>query len=292
MQNKFIYISGFLAMVVLFSCQDVIDLELPEGESQLVVSGWINNNLENQTIRITETLSYFDNNFTPGITGASVTVTHEDGTDYEFADLGNGDYVYDASASAIAAVGENLTLNIEVNGKQLTAFSEMHRVPVIDSIVQEDRESGFEKGIFCNFFSRDIEGVGDTYWVKTYQNNEYLSEPLNLNIAFDAGFSSGSTVDNIIFIPPIRETMNPVLDSLDQSPWNQGDLCRVEIHAMNNEAFFFMESVRDQLLNSLNTIFAEPITNSPSNIVNLTDEEDVLGIFSAGAISTLEITIE
>ncbi len=292
MQHKFIYIIGFLGMMLLFSCQDVIDLELPEGKTQLVVTGWLNNNQEAQTIRITETLSYFDNTSTPGVAGATVTVAHENGSEFTFTDQGNGDYIYDASSAPIAAVGDGLTLNIEVEGKQLTAFSEMHRVPVIDSIVQEDRESGFEKGIYCNFFSRDLEGVGDTYWVKTYQNNQYLSEPLNLNIAFDAGFSAGSTVDNIIFIPPIRETMNPVVDSLGQSPWNQGDLCKVEIHAMNNEAFFFMESVRDQLLNSLNTIFAEPITNSPSNIVNLTNDEDILGIFTAGAISTLEIIIE
>jgi len=280
---------------MIYSCQDVIELETPEGETQLVIEGWLNNNQEEQIIKIRETLPYFDNVATPEVSGAIVTVTHENGTIFNFVDQGNGNYIYDAISSPIADIGEELTLNIDVNGKQLTAFSAMHRAPVIDSITQEDKDNGFEQGIYCNFFSRDFLGVGDTYWIKTYKNNDYLSDPLNLNIAYDAGFSPGAPADNLIFIPPIRETMNPVdreIDSLDQSPWDPGDLCRVEIHSMNNEAFFFMESVRDQLLNSLNTIFAEPITNTPSNIINLTDDDEVLGIFSAGAISTLEITIE
>jgi len=227
-----IYILAIFVLLGFTSCQDVIDLELPEGETQLVVEGWLNNNQEEQVIKITETQPYFDNVASPKVTGATVSVTHEDGTTYNFIDQGNGNYIYDATAAPIAEVGENLTLSILVNGKELTAFSEMHRVPVIDSIIQEDRDTGFENGIFCNFFSRDLEGVGDSYWIKTYQNNDYLSDPLNLN------------------------------------------------------------SVRDQLLNSLNTIFAEPVTNSPSNIVNLTDDDKILGIFTAGAISTLEITIE
>lgn len=287
-----INILALLGLTLIYGCQDVIDLETPEGATQLVVEGWLNTNLEEQTIKISETLPYFNNSATPQVSGATVNVTLGDGTIINFQDQGNGDYVYDATATAIANVGDELTLNIDVNGKQLTAFSEMHAVPAIDSIMQEDRDTGFEDGIYCNFFSRDIAGVGDSYWIKTYQNNDYLSDPLNLNIAYDAGFAPGAPADNLIFIPPIRETMNPVQDSLGQSPWIQGDLCRVEIHAMSNDAFFFMESVRDQLLNSLNTIFAEPITNTPGNIVNLTDDEEVLGIFTAGAISSLEITIE
>lgn len=288
--NK-LYIYIFI-ILSLASCQDKIDLPAPDGDTRLVVEAWLDDQAREQKIRITETLPYFENQFTPGVTGANVTVSSSAGKVLIFEDKGNGDYVYDASNELIGNVGDLFNLEIEVNGKNITSAALMNRVPPIDSITQEYRDDTFGEGIYCNFFSRDFGGLGDTYWIKTYQNDTFLNRALEINIAFDAGFSAGSEVDSLIFIPPIRETMNPITDSLSQSPWNVGDRARVEIHSTNVETFFFLESIRDQLLNSLNTIFAEPIVNTKGNIVNNTDEEEILGIFNVAAISSLEVVIE
>jgi len=281
-----------IAIIALASCQDVIDVPAPEGESRLVVEAWLDDQARSQTIRITETLPYFQNEFTPGITDAQVVVSSSAGKTLVFEDQGNGDYVYDASSEVIGTVGDEFTLDIQTNGKSISASATLNRVPAIDSIVQEFRDDSFGEGIYCNFFSRDPIGLGDTYWIKTYKNGEFLNKPLELNIAFDAGFSAGSEVDALIFIPPIRETMNPLTDTLSQSPWVQGDIARVEIHSTNVETFFFLESIRDQLLNSLNTIFAEPVVNTKGNLVNNTDDKEILGIFNVAAISSLELEIE
>lgn len=276
----------------LASCQDNIDLPAPDGESRLVVEAWLDNQAREQKIRITETLPYFENQFTPGVSGAEVMVSSTSGKLLIFEDQGNGDYTFDASSEVIGNVGDLFSLEIDVNGKNISSTALMNRVPEIDSIVQEYRDDSFGEGIYCNFFSRDLPGLGDTYWIKTYQNDTFLNRALEINIAYDAGFSAGSEVDSLIFIPPIRETMNPITDSLSASPWNVGDLARVEIHSTNVQTFFFLESIRDQLLNSLNTIFAEPIVNTQGNMVNNTDEEEILGIFNVASISSLEIEIE
>ena len=99
----------------------------------------------------------------------------------------------------------------------------------------------------------------------------------------------------MIFIPPIRELVNPVRDSTevedDISPWTTGDICRVEIHSLSNSTFAFMELVRDQLLNGRNGIFAEPLANSPSNIT-ASDGSIVLGAFNVAQVTSLELLVE
>jgi len=170
----------------------------------------------------------------------------------------------------------------------------MNGVPPIDSISQEFRENEVfgEDGIYCQFFARDLVGLGDTYWIRTTKNDTFLNRPSEINIAYDAAFSAGSQVDNIIFIPPIRELVNPLNDDFEPLPWNVGDKIEVEIHSINNEVFEFMEIMRDQLLNGQNGIFAEPISNSPGNISNLTGTKEVLGIFNVAAVSYAQRIIE
>ncbi len=288
--KKIIFLFG-LAMI-LISCQETIQLDAPEGESRIVVEAWLDDQLQEQTIRITETLPYFQNEFAPGLTGANVVINSSSGKVLNFTDQGNGDYTYDATSESIGSVGDIFNLQIDVKGKSISSSSTLNPVPPIDSIVQEYRDDSFGEGIYCNFFSRDLLGLGDVYWIKTYQNDQFLARPLEINLAFDAGFAAGSEVDNLIFIPPIREAMNPIQDSLGTSPWKVGDKCRVEIHSLNLDGFFFMEAVRTQLQNSLNTIFAEPITNSKGNLVNNSDDEEILGIFNVASISALEVVIE
>ena len=141
----------------------------------------------------------------------------------------------------------------------------------------------------------DFEGDGDTYWIKAYKNGVFLNKPNEMNIAFDAGLSVGSNSDGLIFIPPIRELTNPVPDSIgvadEVSPWAPGDICKVEIHSISNNAFSFMSLVRDQILNGNNGIFGEPLANAQGN-VTASDDSSVLGIFNVANVSTLEIEVQ
>lgn len=292
---KVIYIVvGALCFFLLFACEDVIDLELEEAQNQITVNAFLDNLEEVQTIRLTRSQAYFDNGFAQGISGADVRVFNEN-VNMVFEDQGDGNYILSNNPISDLEIGTELDLEIELEGKTLRSSTIMHRSSPIDSINQEDRDDIFGTGIFCNFFSRDPSGRGDTYWIKTFKNDVFLNKPSELNVAFDAGFDSGAQIDGIIFIPPIRELMNPVNDSdadSDTSPWAVGDVARVEIHSLNNDVFKFMESVRDQLLNSQNGIFAEPLSNSSGNIINATDDETILGVFNVAVVSTFEYEIE
>jgi len=294
---QYLYTLVFIIALSMNSCEDPIGVELESADALITVDAWINSNAEDQTIRLTESQSYFDNNFTKGLTGASVVVRRDDGQEFSFAGDGNGNYIWSSDGNTIGGVEDEFQLEIIANGDVLTANTILNRVPIVDSIYQEFVDDmGFVDGIMIEILTRDFEGLGDTYWIKTFKNGVFLNKADEINIAYDAGFDSGAETDGIVFIPPIRFLLNPFedddpTDDIDIPSWVPGDLARVEIHSISNDAFIFMETMRDQLLNSDNGIFAEPLANTRGN-VTASSGATVLGVFNVAAISAEERIID
>ena len=292
---KHILIIAFGLCLLCQSCEDPIDVTLDEAERLLVVDAWLDDIPgKDQIIRLSYSQPYFDSTQVSEINEANIKITTDSGVEYIFENINDGgDYRIEPNFTWIhEEVGTTFFLSIDLGAVSYTAAAYKNRVPEIDSIQQDFRESDAfaDDGIYCNFFATDLEGLGDTYWIKTYKNGAYLNRPSEINLAFDAGFSSGSEVDNLVFIQPIQELNNPVDDNFAPIPWVTGDEIRVEIHSITNEAFFYMEVLRDQLLNSSNSIFAEPQANTSGNITS-TDEKEVLGFFNVASTSFLVDTI-
>jgi len=293
MNNTYIYILGLVSvLLVMNACEDPIDVELNEGDTLIVVDGFLNDLPEDQIIKISSSQTYFDNSLVTGTSGAIVTVSSDKGGIFDFVDEGNGEYRWVSNGQVIGVPGDNFELAIELNGENLTSNCTMGLAPTIDSLVQDSIDNIFGKGIFVEFFARDNVGIGDTYWIKTFENGVFLNKPEEINIAYDAGFDSGAEADGLIFIPPIRALTNEAVDSLGDSPWAVGDLARVEIHTLNPEIFGFFETTRDQLITGRSGIFAEPLANATGNIVNLDSEKEVLGVFCVSDISSLDYIIQ
>lgn len=286
-----------VGIVSLQSCEDPIDVELEIAESLITVDAWINANAEDQTIRLTQSQAYFDNTFTEGISGANVIVRRDDGQEFLFEELEVGTYVWTSDGKGLGVVGNNFELEINVGNERLIASTKLHRVPDVDSIYQEYvTDVGFIDGIMIEILTRDFPGIGDTYWLKTFKNGTYLNKAEEINIAYDAGFDSGAESDGVVFIPPVRALLNPIeddspTDEVDIPSYLPGDHVRVEIHSISNEAFAFMETMRDQLLNSNNGILAEAPANTGGN-VSSSSGATVLGIFNVAAISYEERFID
>ena len=283
----------------LISCEDVIEIDTDTADALLTVDAWLNDLPEDQVIRLTKSQPYFQNEFSPAVIGASVSIISDDGEAFIFEDQGDGNYIWSvAGDSTLGKLGSQYTLMIDVEGRQISSVTSMQPVPVIDSIVQEFREDelGGPDGIYAQFFARDIPGLGNTYWIKTFKNGLFLNKPEEINLAYDGGFDAGAEIDGIIFIPPIRELVNPVPDSAeadnDVPPYEVGDRIRVEIHSISLEAFLFLESARNEILNGSNTIFASPIANSPGNVYSVSDDQEVLGVFCVSSVSSLEKQVE
>ena len=282
--------------LLLVGCEDVVDLDIKSGEPQLVVDGWITNQIQEQTIRLTESAPYFDNSPAKPVLNAAVTVTDDKGKVFTFKDLkNNGYYTWKPTSlsDTIGRVGGTYTLNIKFGTEEYTAVSKLNRVPKIDSmtyffdklpVAPEDGKP--QDGYKAEFFARDPAGAGDCYWIKSYKNGKYYNKAGEISTAYDAAFSPGANSDGLIFILPIRQSITPFTDFAAEK-----DTVKVELNSISLEAYYFLNQVSIESTNG--GLFATPPSNIYTNVRNKnTAGRKALGFFGASGVSTFQTVID
>lgn len=285
-----------LLVIAFLSCEDIVDVDLREAPEAFVIDGWIDNSNNIQTIRVNKTQPYFESDPAPAVNNASVVVRDSNGSLIQFVETSPGVYQWnpDTANVAIEVIGTSYDLRVEADGEVFLSNSILNRVPEIDSLkfTFKEEQSPFEpEGYYAEFLATDLVGSGDTYWIKAYKNGLLLNNPFELNVAYDAGFSAGGNIDGVVFIQPIQDGVNPLNDELDAiEPYQIGDSLYVEIHSITNEAFDFLQQVivQTQRDGGFDEIFAEPLQNVSTNIVNAdpNSEIQVIGFFNVAAISS------
>ena len=291
---QFIRYTFILAIAAtLFSCEDVVQIDVTPGPTQLVVDGWLTNEPGPQRIKLTNSAAYFDNSPAKPVLGATVTVGDEKGRIFSFKDLKNdGVYVWTPASArdTLARLGVRYGLQIKTGSEEYVAQTQFNRVPKIDSITYFPEKppvaptKGPREGFRAEFWSRDPTGAGDCYWIKTYKNNKYFGRTENISVAYDGAFSQGAASDGLIFILPIRRSINPEL-------WAEKDTIRVELHAVPLEAYYFLQQVQQEGGNQ--GLFATPPANILTNIANRDAKgRKPLGFFGAASVSTFTTIID
>ncbi|MEM6317099.1 MAG: DUF4249 domain-containing protein [Bacteroidota bacterium] len=292
--NFFLLMGLLITLQISFSsCEDEIRPELEEAPNIMSIDAWINNKPGQQVIKVQQTQPYFDNSFPTGLTGATVQVIDENQQVFDFVETEAGNYVWTpAGDETFGQIGLAYELNIEHEGITYSAVGRMNGVPPVDSISFEFEEADgpFPEGYFAEFWSKDLPGQGDTYWIKTFKNGQFLGKPEEINLAFDAGFSSGGNIDGLVFITPIRFGINPFEEDEDGdflSPYSPGDSVFVELHSISNEAFYFLTEVQLQTdrPGGFAELFATPLSNVPTNITPSDENVNVVGFFNVSAVS-------
>ncbi len=287
----------FIIPLLLWGCEDVIYPALPEAEPVLIIDAWLNNKPDTQIIKIKQSLPYFESQELPGIRGAEVRVTDSNGKTYVFveSELGKGDYYWDpiSEGELFGEAGLSYTLAVTIGDEVYHSFTAMNDVPAIDSINFrfEPGNDFFPDSYFAAFYADDLIGPGDTYWIRAYKNGTFLNKPGEINLAYDAGFSAGSLVDGITFIQPIRDGINPfdVDDNEDFiSPYSPGDSVYVEIHSISNKAYVFLTEliIQTDRPGGFAELFAQPLSNVPTNIEPVSSASKAVGFFNVAAVSS------
>lgn len=135
-------IASFL-IVILSSCEDVIDVDLQSAEERLVVEASIDWDKEtsgaNQMIKLTMSSPYFDDGITErNVLGASVKITNNNsGAEFVFEDQNNGEYTV---SDFIPEVGSQYTLEIIYNGETYVGIETMSSVTDIVELSQGTRD--------------------------------------------------------------------------------------------------------------------------------------------------------
>jgi len=293
--NRVVVFLFLLASVIFYSCEDVINPALENAEPILVVDAWINNLPDSQKIILTRTQPYFQNILPPAVAGATVTITDEEGTVFSFLENKPGEYVWVPSGDGFGTIGFNYTLAIQISGETFVAESRMGQAPTVDSItffVQEGNQF-FDDLYQAEFWAKDLAEPDNAYWVKFYKNGIHQNKPSEIITAYDAGFSKGGSFNGIDFIPPIRRAINPFdTDENDVflSPYQVGDSVSVQIHAVTEAAFNFLNevSIQTNRPGGFGELFSTPLANVSTNIRNTNAEgSKVVGFFNVGAVSGL-----
>jgi hypothetical protein len=289
MKYLLISILGFL----LFACEQVTDIKIKDGVEQLVVDAWLTDEADMQSIKLTLSQPYFDNSAAKPALGATVRVFKEDSTFYEFKDLkNNGEYTYIPKDKGYLKLNQRTALYIQYGGEEYYALSELKRVPSIDSIRFENFESpvappngGPKVGFIGEYYAKDPEGKNDTYLIRSYKNDTLRFKPSEITLAYDGGFSQNGTSDGLQFILPIRQGINSTL-------YSDKDKVKVELFSIPVEAYYFLLQLRQESQNG--GIFATPLANIPTNIINLnaSSKKKAIGAFFVSRVSRMEAIVD
>ena len=300
--NRYYYI----LFVFLFSCEDIINPDLPTNEPILVVDAWINNLEESQVIKLSKTQNYLDSNSPVPVVGATVFVYDENLTHFNFTEVNDGEYIWtpDSVFKNIGVIGTKFYLSVSYEGKNIFSESQLNRTSVIDS-VNFVRGQVPEDSYYAEFWSREEEGVGDAYWIKSYINGELQTGLQDIITCIDAGASSeGAVIDGIPFIPPIRRAVTKFENDDDgnlMSPFKKGDSLYVEIHSVTFEAFDFLNKTAIQINRpgGFSELFAVSLSNVPNNLIvtNISDGSidpyyPVVGFFNVSSVHGMGNTLD
>jgi len=289
-----------VSIILLISCEDIITPDLPTNEPILVVDAWINNLEKEQVINLSYTQDYLSSSSPEPAGGASVKVWDDLGNIFEFSERGVGEYVWtpDSSQRNIGVVGTSYSMEINYQDKQILSESRLNRTSKIDS-VNFVRGQVPEGSYYAEFWSREEDGPGDAYWIKSFKNGQKQVGLGDIITCIDAGASSeGAVIDGIPFIPPIRRAVTKFESDEDNnfiSPFVKGDSLYVEIHSVTFEAFDFLNKTSIQINRpgGFSELFAVSLSNVPTNLLVANDTNyPVVGFFCVSAVHGLGNTLD
>lgn len=271
-------ISFLIILPFLFfsSCQDVIDLEVPDGEVLLVVDGWLTDQEGEKEILLSTTANYFDNSKTPIVENALVVLFDENGAIDTLDESVPGRYV----TSYQGVVGKTYHIYIQTDsGEEYESNPELLKyVSAIANLDAEYREeTAFEdEGYYVSIDTEEPLGVGDFYRWKQYVNDTLLNEP------FDLLYASDEFVDG-----------NPIINfDVTTKPLSLGDNYRVQQLSISKEAFDFFTQLETQTA-FVGSLFDSPPAALQGNLVSVNStDKNVLGYFGVSAVSEIGMVVE
>lgn len=257
------YIFAMLAFgAVLSACEDRIDLDLPEGETFLVVEGWLSNEPGPYHINLTYTQPFFDDSTPPRATDAVVYLKDDEGFEMLLPETAPGIYTFPDSG----IVGRSYILEIDLpDGSRYRSNPELLRepVPILDIrwLIDPDGPSDFLDqepdqiyGVVIDTF--EPEGLGDNYRWRTYVNGVMKNDPFDIFVTND-DFVDGSPVLNF---DPTNEL------------FFLGDTVTIVQERISRAALDFFQLVQSQTA-FVGGPFDTPPAPVESNVINLNDPQ-------------------
>jgi hypothetical protein len=278
-----------LSIFAITACTDPIDIELDEGTPQVNIDAFITSLPQDQKVRVVMTTNYFDNLRIDPITNAEVVLRNNINQEWTFSYTENGYYVLAYSDTIVRPFIE-YSISVKVDGNEFVSTTTAFPTTKVDSInffEQIPTGPGSLDGFIGEFWGRDIAGIPNAYWIKTFVNDTLVNDPNFINLSLDAG--QGPISDGSPFIPPVRTGITTF-----PNIFQRNETVRVEIHGISLETYEFITQAQSQITNG--GLFATPPFNVVTNFSNANGSGEVgdqpVGWFSVATVSSLEAVAE
>jgi hypothetical protein len=273
MKNIIFYITVIISFS-LFSCEDVVDIDLETAPPKLVIDAaikWEKGTPGNeQKIKLTTTTAY-NSSVIPAVSGATVYITNSTNTVFNFIETPNtGEYI---CTDFVPVINEIYKLTVISKGQTYTASEKLYATPEIDRIEQKIF-SGFDGDqIQVKFFYPD-NGTEDNFYLIGFKNNT-IPFP-EFGTASDEFFQG-----------------NEMFGFYTDEDLVAGNVLDLGVQGISERYYNYM----NKLLNIAGTNGGNPFTAPPAtlkgNIKNQANHADYpLGYFSLGEIDSDVYTIE
>jgi len=188
--SKLIYIFS-IALITLLGCEKVIDLELRDAEPVIVIYADINDQQENQYVRISRTYSFTEPNKFNFVTGAKVIVTTQTGSVINYSEISPGVY---QSPRFRGRAGVKYSLDVTVDGTKYNAVSIMPEKVSLDSL--NFREVSFFGNSATHLVANFIDPVGVQ---NQYRYLLSIKGKVVEDVVSEDRFNDGNKVANTIY---------------------------------------------------------------------------------------------
>ncbi|MEL6252073.1 MAG: DUF4249 domain-containing protein [Bacteroidota bacterium] len=260
---KLILISGTL---LLFSCEEVIEIDLNEANPQWVIEGRIDDETNEALVDISRTTSYFEPGDAEVGSGATVSVSSTTGDTYELSEYAPGKY---RAENINLQLQEQYELKVELEGQIYEAISILQAPLQVDSLISEIRAGGLGlgEGYFVRMAFQDPPGVRNYLRMEVWVNGE-LRPDIGL---YDDNLADGNELAFPLFI----------------DPFELGDSVEIKVHAIDYEVHRYWTALNTILGNDPGGGDSAAPANPPSNISN-----DALGYFGVSSVTRVSTVIQ
>lgn len=205
-----------LAVLLLFGCKKVIDVDLNEANPEVVIEANLSNTTNYAEVLLTKTGSYFGDSPIEDITGAEVIIENEFGSRFVLNEIEAGVYRADEILFPEEATYQ---LFVDVAGDKFESSSKLNTAVLIDSLTYYYDE-GFaflDAGYIVKIYFVDPPEIDNYYRIKVFENDTLKNDSEDL-IIFDDRLIDGQALEvnlrGVIF--DVNDTVSIQLISLDE----------------------------------------------------------------------------
>ena len=267
-------LSKLLLILIAFSCEEVIDVDLQDAKPRIVIDATLIAPKGECTVSITNTTDFYMKTPISKKLGATIKLTNLNSNEtVELTEKVDSTYF----AYVNIEYDVEYKLEVEYNNESYSSISYLKKIVPIDSIRFEELDFFGEKEIYSYAYFIDIKGEENFYRYKIYKNDTTDFDKYTILKDYN---QDGECIKRTLYKGNRRRGE----DDEDSDQLEIGDEVKVELYSINKETYTYFDMLADVLTSSGREpeVPANPISNWTNN---------ALGCFRAMSVNEIIETI-